>query len=243
MKLKYYLRGLGIGILLSTLIVSLANKKTVKIELTDDEIIERAEALGMKMSNVTIDWDAVNDSIKEGNSDHTEEEKENQVDLENEESKKDAGHNEESKNEIPETDAKTQEEETQVSDNLSSDSTEKENQGDISSIDENVIADSKDSQNENADQEEVSSVTSDEDDKKTSEDSKQERIVAITIKAGMTAYQVSKMLEDAGVIENAYDFDNYLIENDKAEQILSQKVEIKIGSDYETIAKLITNYN
>lgn len=239
MKLKYYLRGLGIGILLSTLIISLANKKTVKIELTDAEIIERAEALGMKMTNVNIDWDAVNDSIKEGNSDHTEEEKENQVDLENEESKKDTSHNEESKNEIPETDVKTQEEENQVSDNLSSDSTEKENQGDSSSIDENVIADSKDSQNENDEQ----AADTYDDDKNTSEDSKQERIVAITIKAGMTAYQVSKMLEDAGVIENAYDFDNYLIENDKAEQILSQKVEIKIGSDYETIAKLITNYN
>lgn len=48
MKLKYYLRGLGIGMIAATLILMIAfsNQKT---ELSDAEIIERAEALGMVM--------------------------------------------------------------------------------------------------------------------------------------------------------------------------------------------------
>ena len=48
MKLKYYLRGLGIGIILTTIIltISYSGRKT---ELTDEEIIKRAEVLGMVM--------------------------------------------------------------------------------------------------------------------------------------------------------------------------------------------------
>jgi hypothetical protein len=44
MKLKYYMRGLGIGIILTTLILTIANPKE---KLTDTEIKDRAKALGM----------------------------------------------------------------------------------------------------------------------------------------------------------------------------------------------------
>lgn len=46
MKLKYYMRGLGVGILLATLIISFGGNKK---NLSDQEIIKRAEALGMVM--------------------------------------------------------------------------------------------------------------------------------------------------------------------------------------------------
>lgn len=48
MKLKYYLRGLGIGIIITTIVLMIANAGHRK-ELTDAEIIKRAEALGMVM--------------------------------------------------------------------------------------------------------------------------------------------------------------------------------------------------
>ena len=49
MKLKYYLRGLGIGILVATviLIISFSGHKA---NLSDEEIIARAQALGMVMT-------------------------------------------------------------------------------------------------------------------------------------------------------------------------------------------------
>lgn len=49
MKLKYYLRGLGIGIIVTTLILMIAGANQ-KPELSDSEIIKRAEALGMVMN-------------------------------------------------------------------------------------------------------------------------------------------------------------------------------------------------
>ena len=48
MKLKYYLRGLGIGIIVTTLVLMIAYSGH-KTELTDEEIIARAESLGMVM--------------------------------------------------------------------------------------------------------------------------------------------------------------------------------------------------
>lgn len=49
MKLKYYLRGLGIGIIITTLILTVALSGG-KEKLSDEEIIQRAEELGMVMA-------------------------------------------------------------------------------------------------------------------------------------------------------------------------------------------------
>ena len=51
MKLRYYLRGLGIGIVITALLMGLT-KGGAKETLSDDEIIARAEALGMVQSSV-----------------------------------------------------------------------------------------------------------------------------------------------------------------------------------------------
>ena len=48
MRLKYYLRGAGIGVILTTLIFTIAFA-VYKPTLSDDEIMKKAEALGMEM--------------------------------------------------------------------------------------------------------------------------------------------------------------------------------------------------
>ncbi len=48
MKLKYYLRGLGLGIFVTTLILVIAYN--VNGRISDDEVIRRAKALGMVMA-------------------------------------------------------------------------------------------------------------------------------------------------------------------------------------------------
>ena len=50
MKLKYYLRGLGVGILVTTVILMIAFARHPQ-KLTDEEIIARAEMLGMVMED------------------------------------------------------------------------------------------------------------------------------------------------------------------------------------------------
>ena len=48
MRFKYYLRGAGIGVILTTLIFTIAFA-VYKPTLSDDEIMQKAEALGMEM--------------------------------------------------------------------------------------------------------------------------------------------------------------------------------------------------
>lgn len=55
MKLKYYLRGLGIGIICTAIIMGIALSGNKKETMTDTEIIERARLLGMVMLEDTKD--------------------------------------------------------------------------------------------------------------------------------------------------------------------------------------------
>ncbi len=48
MKLKYFMRGLGLGIILTTLIIAISNPQG---KLSDDQIRDRAKKLGMVMKN------------------------------------------------------------------------------------------------------------------------------------------------------------------------------------------------
>lgn len=61
MKLKYYLRGLGIGIIVTTIVLTVSNAAGGE-NLTDAEIIERAEALGMVMEE--SDGSRIKDQIE-----------------------------------------------------------------------------------------------------------------------------------------------------------------------------------
>jgi len=61
MKLKYYMRGMGVGIILTALILAISNKPK---ELTDEEIIQRASKLGMVMKEDSSNLDKLIDVIK-----------------------------------------------------------------------------------------------------------------------------------------------------------------------------------
>lgn len=66
MRLKYYLRGIGIGIIFSTLLLAISfyfgKDALAKRELTDEEIIARAEELGMVMSEEAADTEDASDT-------------------------------------------------------------------------------------------------------------------------------------------------------------------------------------
>ena len=53
MKLKYYLRGVGIGLIIATLIMMISTALHSNKDISDEEIIARAEKLGMVMKTET----------------------------------------------------------------------------------------------------------------------------------------------------------------------------------------------
>ena len=229
MKLKYYLRGLGIGIVLSTLILSFSINKESKVDLTEEEIISRAEALGMEMKSpgVKVDYDAINQSITEPNK-----EKEEEPD------------DKESNQNI--------EDDVQESSNQSDSSSEKN--GEVVSNEENETSEStqndvsnQSDEKTNSDNEELNQA--EEENSESDSNVSEEGIIieepitkVITVRPGMTAQEVSQILEDQGIISSAKAFNLYLIEYKMTEKILSQKLEIAVNTSFEDIAKMLTSY-
>ena len=62
----------------------------------------------------------------------------------------------------------------------------------------------------------------------------------LTIVMGMWSDKVARELETMGVVEDAVDFDQYLIRNGYAERLVVGTYEIPAGATYEQIAQIIT---
>ena len=63
MKLKYYLRGMGIGIIVTTVILMIIFSFHKRETLSDDQIRERAAALGMVMADEASDSGKLSDTL------------------------------------------------------------------------------------------------------------------------------------------------------------------------------------
>lgn len=201
MKLKYYLRGLGIGILVTALIMGATDGK----ELTDEEIKARAIQLGMVEAQETNVLSDLQTSAKE-------ETKEESVVEES----------------IPvmETVAATQETEVVESIGATKETEtveETQESAEATKEDETIV-------------ETLESV-------QTTESSATEgvgELVSITVNGGDSSVTVSNVLAAAGLVENAKEYDRYLCSNGYDKRICVGTYEIELGSDYETIAKIIT---
>ncbi len=65
--------------------------------------------------------------------------------------------------------------------------------------------------------------------------------VTFTIPGGYTAYAVAELLQSLGVIENAAEFDAYLVDNGYSYYIAAGEHTVTVGDSYEELAKAITN--
>jgi hypothetical protein len=182
MKLRYYMRGLGIGIVVTAILMGVTlNGKTEK--LTDAEIIERAEALGMEQKyESTVLADTVENKETEDNAAKPEEEKQ------------------------------PQEIETDVSGNSAEDETEEEVSEEIS-------------------EEETEEMP----------DSEVKETVQITVVGGDGSGTVARKLAEAGLVEDAKAYDEYLCSNGYDKRICTGTHSIPVGASAEDIAEIITS--
>lgn len=63
MKLKYYLRGMGVGVIVTTVILMIIFSFHKQETLSDDQIRERAAALGMVMADEVSDSGKLSDTL------------------------------------------------------------------------------------------------------------------------------------------------------------------------------------
>ena len=68
----------------------------------------------------------------------------------------------------------------------------------------------------------------------------QAETVEITVTPGMASGAVCRLLEEAGLVQDAAQFDRYLINNNYSKRISTGTYQIAVGSSEEQIAKIIT---
>ena len=190
MRFKYYLRGIGFGILVTTLIfvIAIAAKGGI---MTDEKAISRAEELGYTLAESS---DAV----------QTEDSSDTSMTI------------------------------SEFKDSASSDATSSSGERDEQS---DVLTQS--SENEDI---ETSTTTDEEGASTTTESSslKKGNTISITISGNSDSADLADRLYDAGIIEDAEDFDAYLVKNGYDTKLQPGSYEFSSGMTYaEIVAELL----
>lgn len=184
MKFRFFLRGLGVGILFASILLLAAYREDMSNNrLTDAEIIRKAKALGM------VEADSKIGSLLTEQNSSTDDQ---------------AGATSEK-----ETDTSEGAEEQDVQEN-------EDQETDTQAEDDSV------GQNEE------------------SGDGQQET-VAITIERGDSSYPICQRLQALGMIENASEFDSYMVENGYARRIRVGTHQLKKGMSFNEIAEAISD--
>lgn len=210
MKLKYYLRGLGIGMIVTALIlgISFSNRQDQTSQImTDDQIRERAAELGMVDSS-ELTLAALQNSEKqptEGTPEETTQTQEqNNIETEPETT-------------VPaETQATVEPETTQEPEATAEPEPEKTAELEKTAGPETTA------------------------EPEVTEAPQRTQTASITIQRGDDSGSASRRLYEAGLVENAKAFDNYLCNNGYSRSINPGTYEIAPGTSEEEIAKIIT---
>lgn len=257
MKLRYYMRGLGIGIFVTAILMALTiHGKTER--LTDEQIIERAEALGMEMKYSS---DVLADAVSENAAEDTKPaELPNQVKEETSLANRLAA---EEKTENPllagaGVDSSADEQDNNAADTAQqdiyhedpdaaerteakTDTTDRKEQTQDGSVQENAAGEKNTAQNVSADakaagqDEGVAGETSAADTQTVTGASKQ-----ITVSSGDGSDTVARKLYEAGLISDVSAYDRYLCQNGYDKKICTGVKTIPAGATEAEIAQILT---
>lgn len=223
MERKYYLRGLGLGIAVTAVIMGIALSGNGT--MTNDEIIARAKELGMVENTVLSS--AGSEDVAQGNKDEenadmpsvqddagdvqdveTTEQDETQNALTEENSDEDKGSEQETE---PETDIEP--EQSEAEDPEESDEPDTVPAGEPES----------DQHTENSNELVTSAA-----------------VKTIVIKSGDSSYTVAKKLEDVGIVASASSFDTFLCQNGYDKRLHTGTFSIPADASDEQIARIVT---
>lgn len=219
MERKYYFRGLGLGIIVTAVIMGIALSGGSKREMTDNEVIARAKELGMTENTRLLE---PTDESQEGTETAEEEPAKETV-----------------KKDVAVAKPKTETEESVKVETPTSDSVENEPQEKPSAQDEPA-------QNKKpaADTNEMTKQDEDTGQEPSPEEKSSQQTAAevnVTIVSGDGSYTVARKLEEAGVVSSASAFDDFLCQKGYDKRLRTGTFHIPAGANDEQIAKIVTS--
>ncbi|MDD6810907.1 MAG: hypothetical protein PUD93_03430 [Lachnospiraceae bacterium] len=215
MELKYYLRGLGLGIVVTALIMGFSHSG--KQTMTDEEIITRAKQLGMIEDTVLSQKDEPEEDVVE------EVITQEQPDTD----ENDIARVEEIQNQADEV-GQPKEDALEEQGNPAEEDTAKEQEiVDVEEPENKELTETEDTEPEDTKTEVPEPVTSG-------------NSVTITISSGDGSYTVSKKLADAGAVSSAETFDSFLCQKGYDKKIRTGTYTIPADASDEQMARIIT---
>ena len=218
MKLKFYLRGIGLGIIVAVALCISAGMKNDQI--SDEEIIKRAEALGMVPSSETLN-ESVDEAIRDG--------------LETEEMTENDASGDAAAVKVNEDIPATEPDETEVN----------PDEADNSNFDETPPAAGSDGiatpKVTPTLTKEVTPAPTKEADKDTNDTENDTEYITVVVERGSGSDTVARKIEAAGLVANASEFDRYLCNNGYDKRISAGNHKIPINAREEEIAKILCN--
>ena len=212
MKRKYYLRGLGTGILVTALILIIASGQ--KETMTDEEVKARAKELGMVESTLLSDLA-------------------NQTPAAEPETMADPAATAE-----PETTEKATPEPAAEPETTAEPTPEPTAEPEATAEPTPEPTVEPETTAEPTPEPTVEPETTAE---PTTEPATEQESILITIRSGESSVSVSKALEEAGLVASAQEYDRYLCENGYDKKIRSGEHRIPVGADDAEIAAIITS--
>lgn len=227
MERKYYLRGLGLGIVVTAVIMGMA--LSGQKNMTDEEVIARAKTLGMVENTESM---LLSDAAAQEDDEAQEAEETEQVADPAEQEPQEAV-----------TEEAVMEENSQA-DVSEGDNTEEEDSEDtqaVTSAQESDLAEQDAEEAADAKQPETdASETQTEQAAAETESTDNQQEVTITIVSGDSSYSVAKKLADAGIVLTAESYDAYLCANGYDKKLRTGTFAIPKTASDEQIARIVT---
>ena len=223
MKLKYYLRGLGIGMLVAALVLILSGNTGGG--MSDEAVKRRAAELGMVEKDKTVLGDiggeAADGEMKETETSMELPENEPSVELTEQDGK--AVQEEDAEGRTPEGDTQGQTGEPKPE-------TESPQQAEEADAEEQALAQEIEQRAE-----EVVDRAGE-----AAENSPSGRTVTLEVRTGDSSISVARRAQEAGLVQSAADFDVFLCQNGFDKRISIGSYEITVGASEKEIAEIIT---
>ena len=211
MERKYYLRGLGLGIVVTAVIMGMA--LSGQKNMTDEEVIARAKTLGMVENTENM---LLSDTTEQSGAEETEkiEEAEKTEETEKTEKTEQITAGSAAQEEVTEEsgEEESNEEESVMEENFQTDVSEEDNTAEEDSADAEAVTEATDNQQE----------------------------VTVTIVSGDSSYSVAKKLADAGIVLTAESYDAYLCANGYDKKLRTGTFAIPKTASDEQIARIVT---
>lgn len=229
MKFKYYLRGAGIGIIVSTIILSAAS--LFQDNMSDAEVIQRAMDLGMVMEEGT--GGTLADMSNQGNIDS------------NASTVQDDGQNEDGNGQPSFADDGQDVDHTGKGDTANQDHTDKSDGSDDNgnsdhTSNQGTQPDSPSSEDDkNMDNQAGQTDQENHDQKKDTKENNEK--IKVKVEGGDVSRAVSQKVFEAGLVDDAEEFNNYLGDHGYDNLLQPGTYHIKKGASFQQIAEILTN--